>query len=121
MKKQIRTSDIKQEINSIYESFDKLKKLNTEAKQELSEIDRELSNHYHYIEGSEIRYMSDSHLLITKLRDILFRRREAKINHTMLESFVTSMQSQMEKTKKRNSDIIKKHGEIIEEIKDRAK
>jgi phosphoglycerate-specific signal transduction histidine kinase len=115
------TSDIKREINLIYETFDKLKKLNAEAKRELSEIDRELSNHYHTIEGIEIRYMSDSHLLIIKLRDILFRRREAKINHTMLESFVTSMQAQIDKTKKRNLEIINKHNEILEEIKNRAK
>jgi len=65
--------------------------------------------------------MSDSHLLITKLRDILYRRREAKINHTMLESFVTSMQSQIDKTRKRNQEIINKHNEILEEIKNRAK
>lgn len=121
MRKQIRTSNIKEEINLIYEIFDRLKKLNSEAKQELSEIDRELSNHYHNIEGSDIEYMSDSHILIIKLRDILYRRREAKINHTMLESFVTSMQAQIDKTRKRNEEIIIKHDEIIQEIKNRAK
>ena len=121
MGKQVRTTDIKREINLIYETFNELKKLNTEAKHSLSDIDRELSNHYHKIEGIEIQYMSDSHLLIIQLRDILFRRREAKINHTMLESFVTSMQSQIDKTKKRNLEIIKKHDEILKEIKDRAK
>ena len=95
--------------------------MNREAKQELSEIDRELSNHYHTIEGIEIEYMTDSHILIMKMRDILLRRREAKINHTMLESFVTSMQTPVDKTRKRNTEIIKKHDEILQEIKDRAK
>ena len=116
MDKQVRTTDIKREINLIYETFDELKKLNTEAKHELSDIDRELSNHYHKIKGIEIQYMSDSHLLIIQLRDILFRRREAKINYTILESFVTSMKSQIDKTKKRNLEIIKKHDEILKEI-----
>jgi CRISPR/Cas system CSM-associated protein Csm2 small subunit len=121
LKPQINTSNIKQDIKLIYDTFEGLKKLNREAKQELSEIDKELSNHYHTIEGVDIRYMSDSHLLITKLRDILFRRREAKINHTMLESFVTSMQPQIDKTRKRNIEIIEKHNEILQEIKNRAK
>ena len=121
MKKQIKTSDIKDKINTIYEIFDELKRLNAEAKKELSELDRELSNHYHTIEGVELDYMSDSHMLIMKMRDILNRRREAKINHTMLESFVSSLQNQIEKTKKRNNEIIDKHKEILQEIKDRAK
>jgi hypothetical protein len=121
LKKEIKTTDIKKDINLIYEAFNRLKKLNVVAKNELSEIDRELSNHYHTIEGVDIEYMSDSHLLITKLRDILFRRREAKINQTMLESFVTSMQPQIDKTRKRNLEIISKHDEIIQEIKNRAK
>jgi len=121
LKGPIRTEDIKDSIDLIYNTFENLKIMNREAKQELSEIDRELSNHYHTIEGVELEYMSDSHLLIMKMRDILYRRREAKINHTMLESFVTSMQTQIDKTKKRNSEIINKHDEIIQEIKDRAK
>ena len=121
MKKQINTEDIKNDITLIYNTFDRLKQRNREAKQELSEIDRELSNHYHTIEGVDIAYMTDSHFLIMKMRDILYRRREAKINHTMLESFVTSMQAQLEKTKKRNSEIINKHDEILQEIIDRAK
>lgn len=121
MTKHIITEDIKKDIKLIYDTFDNLKVLNREAKQELSEIDRELSNHYHTIEGVELEYMTDSHMLIMKMRDILYRRREAKINHTMLESFVSSMQTQMDKTKKRNGEIISKHNEILQEIKDRAK
>jgi len=121
LNKHIITEDIKKDIKLIYDTFDNLKKLNCEAKQELSEIDRELSNHYHTIEGVELEYMSDSHMLIMKMRDILYRRREAKINYTMLESFVSSMQGQMDKTKKRNTEIISKHDEILQEIKDRAK
>lgn len=121
MSKGIRTDEIKGKIDLIYSTFDELKILNKQAKVELSVIDRELSNHYHKIEGVEINYMSDSHLLLIQLREILFRRREAKINQTLLESFVSSGDANLTKSKKRFEDIIKKHDEILQEIKDRAK
>jgi hypothetical protein len=113
--------EIKNKIDSIYTTFDDLVALNKEAKQELSNLDRELSSQYHVIEGVALEYMSDSHLLITKLRDILFRRRESKLKNTMLESFVNSMEPVINKSKKRNEDIIQKHNEIIDEIITRAK
>lgn len=120
-RKEINTEEVKQDIDSIFKTFDKLKKESIQSKRELSELDRELSNHYHNIEGYELEYMSDSHILLIKLRDILFRRRQAKINHTLLESFVTTLNGQIEKTKKRSAEIIEKHAEIVQEIKDRAK
>ena len=121
MIKGIRTDDVKSKIDLIFNTFNELKKLGKQAKAELSSIDRELSNHYHKIEGIEINCMSDSHLLIMQLRDILYRRREAKINQTILDSFISSGDANLTKSKKRFEDIIAKHEEIIQEIKDRAK
>lgn len=121
MNKPVRTQDIKRLIDGIHNNFEQLLSLREQAKQELSEIDKELSNHYHNIEGAEIDYMSDSHMMVMKLKDILYRRREAKINHTLLESFVTALERNVNKTQKRTAEIIKKHDEVIQEIINRAK
>lgn len=121
MKNEIDIEDVKKKINSIFETFEELKELNAISKFELSEIDKELSNHYHNIEGSDINYMSDSHFLMMKLKDILYRRRDAKINLTLLDSFVSSLDGQIVKSKQRTVEIINKHEEIIKEIKKRAK
>lgn len=121
LKKPVRTEDIKSLIDKIHNDFDQLVSLRDQAKQELSEIDKQLSNHYHNIEGTDINYMFDSHLMVMKLKDILYQRREAKINHTLLESFVTALERSVNKTKKRTGEIIKRHEEVIQEIINRAK
>jgi hypothetical protein len=121
LKKVLRTEEIKQKIELIHKTFEELQKLKDQSKDELSLIDRELSNQYHNIEGVEIDYMSESHIMMMKLKDILYQRREAKVNHTLLESFITAMERSMEKTKKRYHEIQEKHQEIIQEIKDRSK
>lgn len=121
MKEDFSPEEIKDKIDKFFKDYNELKALNANAKSELSEIDKELSSQYHKIEGSEIAYMSDSHFLIMKLRDILKKRRDAKINQTLLESLISSLEPQMIKCGIRNIEIIQKHDEIIEEIKNRAK
>jgi len=116
-----KTKEIKEKIELIHKTFDELQVLKDKSKEELSSIDRELSNHYHNIEGTEIDYMSESHIMMMKLKDILYTRREAKVNHTLLESFITAMERSMEKTKKRYVEILNKHDEIIQEIINRSK
>ena len=121
MDKNIETERIKKLIDTVYTSFEAIKKLKLETKDELSLLDKELSNQYHKIEGSDISYMCQSHLLILELKDILYHRREAKIKHTILESFVSGLDSNITKSKKRYTEILNKHEEILQEIIDRAK
>lgn len=120
-RKRLNPEEVKSKITQIFELYDELKELNTQAKSELSLIDKELSSQYHKIEGSDIEYMSDSHFMIIKLKDILWQRRDAKINYTLLESIVSSLSSGMGKSKKRNDAIIKRHEELLKEITKRAK
>jgi hypothetical protein len=121
LNKQTSTQKIKSYIDLIHKTFDQLQVLRNQAKEELSIIDKELSNHYHNIEGAEIEHLTDSHFMVMKLKDILFQRRMAKINHTLLESFVSALERPIAKTKKRSNEIVKKHDEIIQEIIDRSK
>ena len=117
----IQTKNIKELINNIHNDFDKLILLRQTAKQELSEIDKELSNYYHNVEGIEINYMSTSHVMMVKLKEILIRRRDAKLNINLLESFITALERNIDKTKKRTLEITKRHNELLQEIIDRAK
>jgi hypothetical protein len=118
--KELTIEDIKSKIELIHDTFDELLEIKNLSKDELSTIDRELSNHYHNIEGSEIKFMTDSHLMIMKLKDILFFRRDAKIKYMLLESFIGAMERSMTKTKKRYSEIVDKHQKIKREIINRA-
>ena len=120
MGKELTIEDIKSKIELIHDTFDELLEIKNLSKDELSTIDRELSNHYHNIEGSEIKFMTDSHLMIMKLKDILFFRRDAKIKYMLLESFIGAMERSMTKTKKRYSEIVDKHQKIKREIINRA-
>jgi uncharacterized protein YoxC len=59
LKKRLRTEDIKEKIELIHKTFDELQELKEQSKDELSQIDRELSNQYHNIEGTEISYIPE--------------------------------------------------------------
>ena len=120
MKDSLTTKSIKSKIELIFDTFKELQELKNESKNELSNIDKELSNHYHNIEGSEIEYMSESHFMIMKLKDILYVRRETKLKQTILDSFITAMDKTIDKTSKRYTEIVKKHKSIIQEIIDRS-
>lgn len=121
LKQQSDTNRIKELITIIYDSFETLKKVRDESKNELSNLDKELSNQYHKIEGIEFASMCDSHLLIMELKSILHDRREAKIKHTLLDSIISGLDNNLTKSKKRYEEIITKHEEIIKEIISRAK
>lgn len=121
MKKSLTTKLLKSKIELIYKTFNELQEFKIESKNELSNIDKELSNHYHNIEGREMDYMSDSHLMMMKLKEILFLRRETKLKYTLLESFVSALEKTIDKSNKRYFEIINKHQEIIQEIIDRSK
>ena len=90
-----KNSDIKYLINDIYETFDILQMLRDRTKDDLSKIDRELSNHYHSIEGADVKFMTDSHKMIIKLKStasgriILFT--DVFISSTPINKMITAM------------------------------
>lgn len=116
MKKPLKTEIIKDKIERIYKIFEEIEEIKELTKNELSDIDKALSNHYHNIEGVEIKDETDTHLMILKLKKILHYRRNSKINHALIEFFINSMTTPINKTKKRYLEILKKHEEVLSEI-----
>jgi len=107
-------------LNAFLHEFDELEKLNQEATKEQADLDRQLSNWYHNVEGSTIKHVSESHKMIKDLKVILDKRRAKKIEVILLRSLCDTLRDKVKGVKANNVNLLKKNTEVIKEIKTRA-
>lgn len=115
-----RKKDINKKVDAFYTLFEEIKQLATEKRTEMTNIDREWSSVYHKLEGIEITHISQSHKLVKEMKDVLERRRKVKVEDSMLRSIVDQLGGQMGNAQKKTKEILKKHAEVVEEIRVRA-
>lgn len=113
-------NEMLQSVLDFINQFDKIENLYKEVTENQGKIDRELSNWYHVVEGTEIKHISESHNLIKQGKDILKRRRDIKLEVIILRSTHDSMKTQISNLKLNLEKNVKKNSEIVEEIKERA-
>lgn len=116
-----RKVNIHKKVSNFLEAFDEIKQLANEKRNASAEAERELSSMYHKIEGIEITHISQSHNLIKELKVVLAKRRDLKVEDSMLRSVVDQLSGSMGNVNKKHKAILLKHSEIVEEIKTRAK
>ena len=93
--------------------YEQLQKLYIKKNNDLSEIDKELSTIYHFIEGVELNHVSKSNLL-KQLKDILIRRRDIKYERILLSSVIDTLGMPIIKVKNAYAKAKNKHQEILE-------
>ncbi len=103
-------------INEFIKRFEELDVLLKENTKEMSQIDTDLSNLYHKIEGVTIKHVSESHALIKDLKSILNQRRDIKLNFMLLSSICDSLRVQMEKLKKGQIEKLEKHNKLLHDL-----
>lgn len=111
---------ISEKIDAFLKEFDELEALNQKANKEQAEIDKELSNFYHKVEGSEMTRICQSHQLIKELKDILARRRVNKLETILLRSTCDMLRDKVHSLKANKKNLLIKNQEVITEIKTRA-
>jgi len=107
-------------IEDFIRHFEALEQLNNNTHKELSDIDKQLANWYHKVEGTEITHVSQSHKLLKEVQPILKRRRELKIETLTLRSTCDSLRATMQKVKDNNKNHLKQNEKVLQEIKDNA-
>lgn len=107
-------------LSNFFNQFKEIEKLNTQKHQELSAVDKEVSNFYHKVEGVVITHVAQSHALIKEMKVILEKRRVLKLETITLRSSYDSLKTVMDKSMTNHAHILKKNKEVVKEIKDRA-
>lgn len=107
-------------VLELINQFDKIQEHYKDVTKKQSEIDLELSNWYHIVEGAEIKHISESHKLIKLGKDILKRRRENKLELLIIRSTNDTLLTHINGLKARLDKTIDKNGKVNEEIKERA-
>lgn len=107
-------------LDEFIKQYEQIEKMCKASMEEQGEIDRELSNWYHTVEGIDITHISQSHKLIKQGKVILEKRRKNKLEMIMLRSTCDSMKTTFQSLKMKLDNTKKKNAEVIQEIKDRA-
>lgn len=114
-------SSVLKRIRAFIKEFDdlevELKRVNTER----SQVDTDISEWYHKVEGTKITHVSQSHKLIKQIQPLLDKRRDLKIEWATLQSVCDSLRVTIAKLKTTHTKQLTKHEDVKQEIKDRAK
>ncbi len=104
-------------IDAFFKEFEELEILNQATSKERSDIDKQISDWYHRLEGVTITHVSQSHKFIKELKPLLKRRRDIKIEEIILTSTCDSLRDKVRSLKNTNKVKVSKHDSIIEECK----
>jgi hypothetical protein len=108
-------------ITNLLNQYKELKALYDTKREEQGEIDRELSDYYHCIEGIDITHVSQSHKMIKRGKDILERRRNIKFETLLIKASLDNMSISIEQIRRSVKIVIDKDKAVRQEIKDRAR
>lgn len=113
--------DIESILEDFFNNFKKVEVLNKEKNNELSKVDIELSEFYHELEGVHLSHNTQAHVYMTKLKDILSRRRQLKKETILIRSFVDTIKQSIDISKQRHNNAISTHNKVMNEIKNKHK
>lgn len=113
-------NEMLQSVVDFITQFDKIESHYKDVTEKQGNIDRELSNWYHVVEGTDIKHISESHRLLKQGKDILKRRRENKLEVIIIRSTHDMMKNQVSNLRMSLEKCVKKNTEVVEEIKERA-
>lgn len=114
-------TEAEENLNIFFNQFKELLKLNQSKNSQLSNVDIELSNLYHKIEGTIEFDCNQSHDFIIQLKDVLGRRRVLKLETIALRSTCDKLKDIIPNISNSHEQLIKKNSEVLKEISDNAK
>jgi hypothetical protein len=109
--------NIVDKIDEFFNLYDEIVQHAQEVHQHQADMDKELSNVYHMIEGVETHHVCESHKIFLHLKNVLNRRRMSKLPTHLIQSFVDNLDSKMKTTKRRHVILLDKHASIVNSLK----
>ena len=103
-------------LGQFFKNYEKLEQMYEIKLKELSDVDKELVEFYHFIEGSHFSHNTQAHNPMLRLQDILGRRRQAKLDIILAKSFIDNTSNAMHKAKTRSLVAITKHQKVLAQM-----
>lgn len=110
------TIELLNKMDMFFQLYDEIVKSKDAALQHQSDMDKELSNVYHLIEGVQTSHVSEGHKMFTHLKNVLNRRRMSKLPASLVQAFFDNLDEKIKKTKESKKNLIDKHNVVLKEI-----
>lgn len=108
--------DMEEILGQFFDNYDKLEKMSKQLHDEQGQLERELSDFYHRLEGIHLSHNTQAHSHMKKLQDILDRRRRNKKMTILVRSFLDTTRDSMETAKQRTKKAVKTHNQVLNDI-----
>jgi len=81
-----------------------------------SDMDKELADVYHIIEGVVPKHISQSHKIFLHLKNVLNRRRMSKLPTQLVQMFIDNLGPKIEVIRTRHKSLMDKHQMVLDQI-----
>lgn len=110
------TIELLNKIDMFFQLYDEIVKSKDSALKHQSDMDKELSNVYHLVEGVETKHVTESHKMFMHLKSVLNKRRMSKLPASLSQAFFDILDDKIKKTKETKKTLIDKHNVVLKEI-----
>lgn len=107
-------------VKTLLTQYEDIKKLYEVKLEERSEIDRSISNFYHYVEAVDITHVSQSHKLIKDLKLLLGKRRDNKLEGLILKTTLDNIKISTSNIKGNLNKVVVTHNKMLDDMKVKA-
>lgn len=108
--------DMEEILGQFFTNYNRLEEMSKALHEEQGELDKELSEFYHRLEGIHLSHNTQAHKHMVKLQDILDRRRKNKKMTILIRSFLDTTRPSMLEAKKRTTKAVEVHNKVLEDI-----
>lgn len=114
-------SEVIDKVDVFLKQFDELEELTETSRKNCSEVDLKISAWYHKVEGIEIKHISESHNLLKEVKELLKKRRQAKIEYHVVKVTTDLLRDRVKNVKGTKNAQIKKHSKLLIDLQENAK
>jgi multidrug resistance efflux pump len=108
--------NLEKKVNEMFKLYDEIIAERDESFNAQSLIDRELSEIYHEIEGTEFKHARQSHKMLLKLQKTLKTRRDIKGKVAVISAVTDTLNGSVKLAEKAFKTAKKKHEEILTQL-----
>lgn len=104
-------------LHNFIKNYEEIEKIAETAFKAQSDLDKELSDWYHKVEGTKPSHVCQSHALIKEVKDILDRRRINKLDVIVFRITCDSLGGKIKDLKTKLNSSVVKHNTVLKELK----
>lgn len=104
-------------LGQFFTNHNKIQRMSEQLHKDLSNVDKELAEFYHKVEGIHLSHNTQAHNYMLELQDILARRRQLKKDTILIRCFIDNTKDSFDLAKKRTETALEKHNKVLAKTK----